>query len=140
MGEGDVRVFGAGNTDVANPPQRRLCSREGKHRRHLLRATSVFPVSGNIDVDGEGCETNLNGIYLGKEKNHTDNHTIVDHLKPNCNSNEVYKGILDDNSVGVFNGKVFVRPDAQKTNAFQQNNNITTNPDIINGIHKVFTF
>ncbi|MCO6500212.1 MAG: Fe-S cluster assembly protein SufD [Vicingus serpentipes] len=78
----------------------------------------------NIDVDAEGCETNLNSIYLGKESNHIDNHTIVDHLKPNCNSNEVYKGILDDNSVGVFNGKVFVRPDAQKTNAFQQNNNI----------------
>ncbi len=78
----------------------------------------------NIEVEGEGCETNLNGIYLGKDKNHTDNHTMVDHLKPNCNSNEVYKGILDDTSVGVFNGKVFVRPDSQKTNAFQQNNNI----------------
>jgi Fe-S cluster assembly protein SufD len=85
----------------------------------------------NIDVDGEGCETNLNGIYLGKDKNHIDNHTIVDHLKPNCNSNEVYKGILDDNSVGVFNGKVFVRPDAQKTNAFQQNNNILLTDDAV---------
>ena len=78
----------------------------------------------NIEIDAEGCETNLSGIYLGQAKNHIDNHTIVDHLKPNCVSNEVYKGILDDNSVGVFNGKVFVRPDAQKTNAFQQNNNI----------------
>ena len=87
----------------------------------------------NIEVNAEGCETNLNGIYLGKGKNHIDNHTIVDHLKPNCNSNEVYKGILDDNSVGVFNGKVFVRTDAQKTNAFQQNNNILlTDNAIIN--------
>lgn len=85
----------------------------------------------NIDVNGEGCETNLNGIYLGEEKNHIDNHTIVDHLKPNCNSNEVYKGILDDKSVGVFNGKVFVRPDAQKTNAFQQNNNILLTDDAV---------
>ena len=85
----------------------------------------------NIEVDAEGCETNLNGIYLGEGKNHTDNHTIVDHLKPNCNSNEVYKGILDDNSVGVFNGKVFVRPDAQKTNAFQQNNNILLTDDAV---------
>lgn len=85
----------------------------------------------NINVDAEGCETNLNGIYLGKDKNHIDNHTIVDHLKPNCNSNEVYKGILDDNSVGVFNGKVFVRPDAQKTNAFQQNNNILLTDDAV---------
>ncbi len=85
----------------------------------------------NIEVQGEGCETNLNGIYLGAEKNHIDNHTMVDHLKPNCNSNEVYKGILDDKSVGVFNGKVFVRPDAQKTNAFQQNNNILLTDDAV---------
>jgi Fe-S cluster assembly protein SufD len=85
----------------------------------------------NVEVNAEGCETNLNGIYLGKNKNHIDNHTIVDHLKPNCNSNEVYKGILDDNSVGVFNGKVFVRPDAQKTNAFQQNNNILLTDDAV---------
>jgi Fe-S cluster assembly protein SufD len=85
----------------------------------------------NIEVHGEGCETNLNGIYLGEAKNHIDNHTIVDHLKPNCNSNEVYKGILDDSSVGVFNGKVFVRRDAQKTNAFQQNNNILLTDDAV---------
>jgi Fe-S cluster assembly protein SufD len=85
----------------------------------------------NIDVNAKGCETNLNGIYLGINKNHVDNHTIVDHLKPNCNSNEVYKGILDNNSVGVFNGKVYVRPDAQKTNAFQQNNNILLTDDAV---------
>lgn len=85
----------------------------------------------NIEVNAEGCETNLNGIYLGKGKNHIDNHTVVDHLKPNCNSNQVYKGILDNNSVGVFNGKVFVRPDAQKTNAFQQNNNILLTDDAV---------
>ena len=53
-----------------------------------------------------------------------DAHTLIDHAKPNCNSHEHYKGILEDNSKGVFNGKVLVRPDAQKTNAFQQNNNI----------------
>lgn len=85
----------------------------------------------NIEVQGEGCETNLNGIYLGKDKNHIDNHTVVDHLKPNCNSNEVYKGILDGKSVAVFNGKVFVRPDAQKTNAYQQNNNILLTDDAV---------
>lgn len=78
----------------------------------------------NIKVDGSNCETNLNGLYLGKNKDHIDNHTVVDHLKPHCNSNEVYKGVLDDESTGVFNGKVFVRQDAQITNAFQQNNNI----------------
>ena len=78
----------------------------------------------NIEVDASNCETNLNGLYLGKNKDHIDNHTVVDHKKPHCNSNEVYKGVLDDESTGVFNGKVFVRQDAQITNAFQQNNNI----------------
>jgi len=84
-----------------------------------------------IEVDGNNCETNLNGLYLGQNKDHIDNHTIVDHKKPYCNSNEVYKGILDDDSVGVFNGKVFVRQDAQITNAFQQNNNILLSDDAI---------
>jgi Fe-S cluster assembly protein SufD len=78
----------------------------------------------NIAVNASNCETNLNGLYLGKNQDHIDNHTIVDHLKPHCNSFEVYKGVLDDESTGVFNGKVFVRQDAQITNAFQQNNNI----------------
>lgn len=78
----------------------------------------------NIVVDASNCETNLSGLYLGQNKDHIDNHTVVDHKKPNCNSNEVYKGVLDNESTGVFNGKVFVRQDAQVTNAFQQNNNI----------------
>ncbi|MCB0408663.1 MAG: Fe-S cluster assembly protein SufD [Flavobacteriales bacterium] len=78
----------------------------------------------NIEVDASNCETNLSGLYLGQNKDHIDNHTVVDHKKPHCNSNEVYKGVLDDESTGVFNGKVYVRQDAQITNAFQQNNNI----------------
>lgn len=78
----------------------------------------------NIEVDASNCETNLNGLYLGKNKDHIDNHTVVDHKKPHCNSNEIYRGVLDDEATGVFNGKVFVRQDAQITNAFQQNNNI----------------
>ena len=65
-------------------------------------------------------------IILGLLKGNTvaDNHTVVDHKKPNSFSNEIYKGIMDDHAKGVFNGKIFVRPDAQKTNAFQSNRNI----------------
>ena len=55
---------------------------------------------------------------------HVDNHTTVNHKVANCYSNEIYKGILDDTAKGVFNGKIFVQPDAQKTNAFQSNKNI----------------
>lgn len=78
----------------------------------------------SISVDGSNVETNLSGAYLLKGKEHVDNHTIVDHRKPHSQSNELYKGLIDEHSTGVFNGKVFVRQDAQKTNAFQSNANI----------------
>lgn len=74
--------------------------------------------------DAENCETHLYGLFLGRGKSHIDTHTLVDHAKPNCYSNELYKGILEDESTGVFNGKVFVRQDAQKTNAYQSNKSI----------------
>jgi Fe-S cluster assembly protein SufD len=78
----------------------------------------------SITIDGEHCESHFNGLYLLKGKTLVDNHTVVDHKKPNSQSNELYKGIMDDNSKGVFNGKIYVRPHAQKTNAFQSNRNI----------------
>ncbi|MCA6073529.1 Fe-S cluster assembly protein SufD [Fulvivirga sedimenti] len=78
----------------------------------------------NIALDGENCETHLYGLYAIDGKTHIDNHTSVDHIKPHSFSNELYKGILDDQAGGVFNGKVFVRQEAQKTNAFQSNKNI----------------
>ena len=78
----------------------------------------------NSKLDGENCECHYYGLYLGNNKQHIDNHTFVDHAKPNCLSNELYKGILDGNSRGVFNGKIMVRPDAQKTNAYQSNKTI----------------
>jgi Fe-S cluster assembly protein SufD len=78
----------------------------------------------NIEMDGEHIESYMNGLFMLNGKSHVDNHTVVDHQKPNGYSNELYKGILDDNSTGVFNGKIYVREDAQKTNAFQTNNNI----------------
>ena len=77
-----------------------------------------------IAVDGEGCESHFYGLYLLDKNTLTDNHTVVDHCKPNSFSNELYKGIMDGNSKGVFNGKIYVRPHAQKTNAFQSNRNI----------------
>jgi Fe-S cluster assembly protein SufD len=72
----------------------------------------------------EGGECTLNGLFLTEDNQLFDTHTMIDHAKPNCSSHEHYKGILDDTSRGVFNGKVMVRKDAQKTNAFQENNNI----------------
>ena len=78
----------------------------------------------NIAIDGENCESHFYGLYLLNGNTIADNHTVVDHIKPNSFSNELYKGVMDGNSKGVFNGKIFVRPNAQKTNAFQSNRNI----------------
>ncbi len=75
-------------------------------------------------LNGKNGECNLNGIYQPHGKEHVDNSTVIDHKVPHCESNELYKGVIYDSASGVFNGKVFVRPDAQLTNAFQQNSNI----------------
>jgi len=83
----------------------------------------------SLNLLDSGCEGNMYGLYLLNGKTHVDNHTNVDHTKPHAESNELYKGILADSSRGVFNGKIFVRQDAQKTNAFQQNNNILLSED-----------
>ena len=75
----------------------------------------------NLRLQAENCEGNLFGFYMAAGQQHVDNHTLIDHAMPHCNSKEHYKGILDDKAHGVFNGKVMVRPDAQKTNAYQSN-------------------
>ena len=78
---------------------------------------------------GENGYTSLNGFYLPKEKQLVDNHTRVDHLVPHCESHELYRGVIDDKATAVFNGKVMVHRDAQKTNAFQANNNVLLSDD-----------
>lgn len=78
----------------------------------------------NLILDAEGNETHLYGLYLLKGKTHADNHTLIDNRQPNCFSNQLYKGIADDSSTAVFNGRIMVQPDAQKTNSFQSNRNI----------------
>ena len=78
----------------------------------------------NMVMEAEHCESSMYGLYLIKGNTLTDNHTIVDNMVPNCLSNELYKGIMDESATGVFNGKIFVRQDAQKTNAYQSNKNI----------------
>jgi Fe-S cluster assembly protein SufD len=70
---------------------------------------------------GEGADCTLNGLYLATGRQLVDNHTTIDHAMPHCGSHEVYKGILGDRGRAVFNGKIIVRPDAQKTDAKQTN-------------------
>jgi Fe-S cluster assembly protein SufD len=78
----------------------------------------------NSILKDSGTTTNFYGLYVGVNKQHIDNQTFIDHAYPHCDSNELYKGILMDKAKGVFNGKIMVRRDAQKTNAFQQNHSL----------------
>ena len=85
----------------------------------------------NAKFNDDGSECMLNGLFMIGDEQFFDAHTMIDHAKPHCNSHEHYKGILQDKSKGVFNGKVMVRQDAQKTNAFQQNNTILLSDDAV---------
>ena len=84
----------------------------------------IARVNINPVLDAEGCECVMNGLYVVDGDQLVDHHTAIHHAKPRCNSHEFYHGILDGNSQGVFNGKIFVRPDAQKTDAKQTNRNL----------------
>ena len=113
-----------------------LCEDYSIQKRNSTVLLNTFSISGawvrnnsSFLIEGENCETNLNGAYLLKDLQHLDNHTIVDHIAPHCNSNELYKGILSGKATGVFNGKVFVRPNAQKISAFQSNANVLLSDD-----------
>lgn len=79
--------------------------------------------------DAAGCEATLNGLYLISGRQHADNHTCIDHAAPNGTSHEYYRGVLDGAARAVFNGKVIVRPGAQKTNARQANHNLLLSRD-----------
>ncbi len=82
-------------------------------------------------LDGEGSECMLDGLYVLENAQHVDNHTVIDHAKPHATSQELYKGILDGRSRGVFDGKIVVRKDAQKTLSRQTNNNLLLTSDAI---------
>ena len=89
--------------------------------RHDIRA----------ELDGEGADVTLNGLYVVKGSQHVDHHTVIDHRVPHCTSRELYKGVLDDASSGVFNGRVIVRADAQKTDSQQSNRNLLLSDDAL---------
>ena len=82
-----------------------------------------------VVLAGEGGECTLNGLYLANERQLVDNQTTIDHAQPHCDSHELYKGILDGRSRAVFNGKIIVRLDAQKTNAKQSNKTLLLSED-----------
>ncbi len=138
-----VEVFAAENSTIDHYKVVResnqsfhIANLQGFLEQHSNFLSHYFAMAGGVIrnesrtiFDGENSECTFNGLYLGRGSQHLDNHTVIDHAKPHCNSHELYKGLLDDKARGVFNGKVFVRQDAQKTDAKQTNQALLLSDD-----------
>ena len=112
-----------GSTDISQERGSRLTHRIITSGGALVRNVVT------LNLNAEGIESTLDGVYITTGTQHVDNRTIIHHAKPNCNSHELYKGILDGTSSGVFNGKIIVHQDAQKTDAKQSNKNLLLSQD-----------
>jgi Fe-S cluster assembly protein SufD len=112
------KAFHVGTVDVRQARDSHLVSFSFATGAALSR-TNIY-----TELRGEGCGATLNGLYLGDGEQHIDHQTRIEHVEPNCYSREHYKGILDGSAHGVFNGKVFVHPAAQKTDGKQTNNTL----------------
>ncbi|MGA2741487.1 MAG: Fe-S cluster assembly protein SufD [Bryobacteraceae bacterium] len=105
--------------------------RDTNFRSHSLSFGGALVRNDVNAVLSQGCECTLNGLYLVGGEQHIDNHTSIDHAKPHAASHELYKGILEGYSSAVFNGKILVRKDAQKTDAKQTNKNLVLSEDAV---------
>ncbi|PSQ75514.1 MAG: Fe-S cluster assembly protein SufD [Bacteroidetes bacterium QH_6_63_17] len=113
------------------PTASQVHTRAGQQKDDSVYTTDTVTFSGEvirnnatIEADGSFCESNLYGLCIGKDDMHVDNHTRMDHVQPDCDSNELYKHVLNDESTAVFNGKVFVSRGSQRIDAYQQNDTI----------------
>jgi Fe-S cluster assembly protein SufD len=105
-----------------------IAARVGRSARFVSHNIALGAAIARTDIDvllnEEGAECELNGLFLGSGRQHIDNHTVIDHAKPHGSSRELYKGIMDGQSRGIFHGLVIVRHGAQKTDAIQTNKNL----------------
>jgi Fe-S cluster assembly protein SufD len=92
--------------------------------RSIAIGGSIVRSEIGVALNGEGASIALDGLFAGTAAQHLDNHTVIDHVKPHCESHELYKGVLDQNARGIFDGRIIVRPDAQKTVSKQENRNL----------------
>ena len=108
-------------------------TRQGRDSRISTHSISLGGTLVRNDINallaGEGSDAIVNGLYMLSDGQHVDNHTLIEHAEPNCASHELYKGILGGSSHGVFRGKIFVHQKAQKTDAYQSNQNLLLSPD-----------
>ncbi len=148
---GAVPTFVGQATDIVLAPNSKLnhvrVQAEGDKATHISRGRAVLAKDSRLnsfslaaggklnrnDFDvaliGAGAEVHLDGLYLGKGEQHVDNHTTIDHRVPDATSSQLYKGVLGGKARAVFNGKVLVRQDAQRTNAYQMNRTLLLSSD-----------
>ena len=134
LGEGaelvhDRLQFGRDGTTIVSKADMRL------HKGARIRQTLVtlggamIRNESEVHLDGTGIDAQLNGTFMPTAREHVDNMIRIHHLQPDCHSDQFYKGVMDGHGRGVFAGKIVVHPDAQKTNAFQTNNNLLLSDD-----------
>jgi len=92
--------------------------------RSIALGGAIARTETHVTLDGEGASVTLDGLFVGSGHQHLDALTVVDHVKPHCDSTQLYKGVLDQNARGVFDGRIIVRPFAQKTQSRQENRNL----------------
>ena len=138
---GEAFVGEKGNLDHyliqdEGPSASQVHTRAAQQKEDSVYSTKTVTFSGEvvrnnatIEADGSFCESNLFGLCIGQNEMHVDNHTRMDHVQPDCNSNELYKHVLNDASTAVFNGKVFVSRGSQRIDAYQQNDTIVLTKD-----------
>ena len=119
----ELEETGESNTRISNLFVRQDCDSNFNHCNITL--TNGFTRNSiNVSLEGRGACCNITGLAIGDRKQQIDNHTLVEHKTSNCNSNELYKYILDEESIGVFAGKMLIHTDAQQTNSQQTNRNL----------------
>jgi len=123
------------------PSASQVHTRAAQQKEESVYSTQTITYTGevirnnaSVEADGSFCESNLFGLCVGKDDMHVDNHTQMDHVQPDCVSNELYKHVLNDESTAVFNGKVLVTRGSQRINAYQQNDTI-----VLNNESKIYT-
>jgi len=124
-----VQLEGRGACHVATLQAQ--VGRSGNFSSHSISMGGALVRNDANAVLSEGSHATLNGLYIVNGTQHVDNHTSIDHAKPHATSHELYKGILDEKSTAVFNGKIFVRKDAQKTDSKQTNKNLVLSDDAV---------
>jgi Fe-S cluster assembly protein SufD len=124
-----IQVEGRGAYHVAT--LQAVVGRSGNFSSHSISLGGALARNDANALLSEGSHATLNGLYIVNGEQHIDNHTAIDHAKPHATSHELYKGILDGRATAVFNGKILVRKDAQKTDSKQTNKNLVLSDDAV---------